>query len=160
MSPHSPGDTAPSDLSIVERNEQLVREYFEAVWNEGNMSVFDTALVSDDYVMHHQSDTEYSLADLRTAWTDWHLGFPDLSNEIKDLIATENRVVIRYRFSGTHEGPVMDVPATGRRVETVGIVIFRIEDGQLVEEWAMDDIVALLEQLGELGEATPSITEP
>jgi steroid delta-isomerase-like uncharacterized protein len=157
MSPHSTDDDGSSEPSTVERNEQLIREYFEAVWNEGDLSVFDTDLVSDNYVMHHQSDAEYSLADLRTAWTDWHQGFSDLSNEIEDLIATDDRVVVRYRFSGTHDGPVMDVPATGRHVETVGMVIFRIEDGQLVEEWAMDDIFGLLEQLGELGETTPSV---
>ena len=157
MTPHSPGGDGSSELSTVERNEQLVREYFEAVWNEGDLSIFDTDEVSDDYVMHHQSDVEYSLADLRTAWTDWHQGFSALSNEIEDLIATEDRVVVRYRFSGTHDGPVMDVPATGRHVETAGIVIFRIEDGQLVEEWAMDDIFGLLEQLGEISETNASI---
>ena len=142
---------------VTDRNERLVREYFQAVWNEGDLEPFDSGVVSEDYVMHHQSDAEYSLADLRTAWTDWHQGFSDLSNEIEDLIATDDRVVVRYRFSGTHDGPVMDVPATGRHVETVGMVIFRIEDGQLVEEWAMDDIFGLLEQLGELGETTPSV---
>jgi steroid delta-isomerase-like uncharacterized protein len=157
MSPRSPDDDDPSEPSTVQRNEQLVREYFEAVWNEGDLSVFGTDLVSDDYVMHHQSDAEYSLEDLRTAWKDWHQGFSDLSNEIEDLIATDDRVVVRYRFSGTHDGPVMDVPATGRHVETVGMVIFRIEDGKLVEEWAMDDIFGLLEQLGEISETNASI---
>jgi steroid delta-isomerase-like uncharacterized protein len=151
------GSDHTANTTVADRNERLVREYFQAVWNDGDLELFDTDVVSDDYLMHHQSNVDYSVEGLREAWADWHRAFPDLSNEIEELIATDNRVVIRYRFSGTHEGPVMDVPATGRRVETVGMVIFRIEDGQLVEEWAMDDIFGLLEQLGELGETTPSV---
>jgi predicted ester cyclase len=73
-------------------------------------------VVSDDYVLHHQSDGEYRIDELRRAWTGWHEAFPDLSNEIEDLIATDDRVVIRYRFSGTQEGEVMGIPATGRSV--------------------------------------------
>jgi predicted ester cyclase len=42
----------------------------------------------------------------------------------------------------------MDVPATGNHVETTGIVIFRLEDEQTVEEWAMDDVLGLRQQLG------------
>lgn len=133
--------------TTADRNERLVREYFEAVWDGGDLDAFDSGMVSDDYVLHHQSDGEYRIDELRRAWTDWHAAFPDLSNEIEDLIATEDRGVIRYRFSGTHEGEVMGVPASGRRVETAGIVIFRVEDGRIMEGWAMDDVYGLLRQL-------------
>lgn len=147
---YSTGGSGPvENTTVADRNEQLVREYFQAVWNDGDLELFDTDVVSDDYLMHHQSDVDYSVEELREAWADWHQAFPDLSNEIEDLIATDNRVVIRYRFSGTHEGPVMDVPATGKRVETTGTVIFSLEDGQIVEEWAMDDVFGLLQQIGE-----------
>lgn len=137
------------DSTIAHRNECLIRKYFETVWNEGNLEIFDSDVVSDDYVMHHQSDVDYTIDELRAAWTDWHRAFPDLSNEIEDLIATDDRVVIRYRFSGTHKGPIMNVPATGNCVETSGIVIFGLEDREIVEEWAMDDIFGLLQQIGE-----------
>jgi steroid delta-isomerase-like uncharacterized protein len=132
----------------ADRNERLVRAYFDAVWNEGNLSPFDTGVVSDDDVMHHQSDADYSAAALRMAWADWHRAFPDCANDIEDLIATDDRVVVRYRFSGTHEGEALGVPATGRRVETTGIAIFRVEDGTITEEWAVDDVDGLLRQLG------------
>ncbi|MDT3437147.1 ester cyclase [Haloarcula sp. 1CSR25-25] len=38
----------------------------------------------------------------------------------------------------------MGVPTTGNRVETTDIVIFRLDDGQIVEERTMDDIFGLL----------------
>jgi steroid delta-isomerase-like uncharacterized protein len=142
------GSGSTENTTVADRNEHLVRDYFQAVWNDGVLELFDTDVVSDGYVMHHQSDVDYSVEELREAWADWHRAFPDLSNEIEDLIATDDRVVVRYRFSGTHEGPVMDVPATRKRVETAGIVIFRLEDEQIVEAWAMDDVLGLRQQLG------------
>lgn len=136
-----------TDTSLT-RNERLVREYFAAVWNEGDIGTFDTEVVSNGYVLHHGTGVTYTVEDLQTAWTDWHGAFPDARNEIEDVIAADNKVVVRYRFSGTHESGIMGVPATGRTVETAGIVIFRIENNRLVEAWALDDVYGLLEQLG------------
>ena len=60
----------------------------------------------------------------------------------------------RWKQSSTNSprnarGDGMGVPATGNRVETTGIVIFRLDDGQIVEERTMDDIFGLLQQIGE-----------
>ena len=55
--------------------------------------------------------------------------FPDLHVEILDLIAEDDRVVVRNHWTGTEA-------ATGTRYEFSGIVIWRIADRQLVERWA------------------------
>jgi steroid delta-isomerase-like uncharacterized protein len=138
----------PPSLSTAVRNEQLVRDYFAAVWNDGDLEPFDTDVVSDDYVFHHQTNDTYSVDELRVAWAEWYKAFPDLSNEIEDVIATANKVVVRYRFSGTHKGEAVGVPPTESEVETAGIVIFRVEEEQLLEAWALDDMHGFLEQLG------------
>ncbi len=138
----------PAASTIEARNERLVRDYFAAVWNDGDLEAFDTDAVSDDYVLHHGTDDTYTIDVLRTAWADWYATFPDLRNEIEDVIATADRVVVRYRFSGTHRATVFGVPATGIEVETAGIVIFSVDDRQIVEGWALDDVYGLLQQLG------------
>ncbi|MDS0478018.1 ester cyclase [Natrinema sp. 1APR25-10V2] len=138
----------PAASTIEARNERLVRDYFAAVWNDGDLEAFDTDAVSDDYVLHHGTDDTYTIDELRTAWADWYATFPDLRNDIEDVIATADRVVVRYRFSGTHEAAVFGVPATGTEVETAGIVVFSVDDHQIVEGWALDDVHGLLQQLG------------
>ncbi|MDL5362062.1 ester cyclase [Halalkalicoccus sp. NIPERK01] len=150
-----PDDGAPEGATTW-RNEGVVRGYFEAVWNGRDLGAFDTDAVSDGYVLHHGTDATYSVDDLRTAWADWHEAFPDARNEIEDVIAAGDRVVVRYRFTGTQTGPVLSVPATGRAVETAGIVVFRVDDGRLVEAWAMDDVYSLLKQLGAIPERIES----
>ncbi|SEQ05985.1 ester cyclase [Natrinema salaciae] len=143
-----PSATEPAEPTIEDRNERLVRDYFAAVWNDGDLEALDTDAVSDDYVLHHGTDGAYTVDELRTAWADWYAAFPDLRNEIEDAITTADRVVVRYRFSGTHEAAVFGVPATGTEVETAGIVVFSVEDVQISEAWAIDDVDELRSQLG------------
>jgi len=152
FSADEPAETA-DEPTLEARNARLVRDYFSAIWNDGDLETFDTDMVSDEYVFHHQTDGTYTVDELRTAWADWYEAFPDLRNEIEDVIATADRVVVRYRFSGTHEAAVFGVPATGAAVETAGIVVFHIDDGQIVEAWAVDDVHGLLQQLGGHGVA-------
>jgi predicted SnoaL-like aldol condensation-catalyzing enzyme len=55
--------------------------------------------------------------------------FPDIHVKILDLIAEDDKVVVRNRWTGTEA-------ATGKKFEFSGIVIWRIAKRQLVERWA------------------------
>ena len=55
--------------------------------------------------------------------------FPDIHVAILDLIAEDDKVVVRNRWTGTEA-------ATGTKFEFSGIVIWRIANRQLVERWA------------------------
>lgn len=52
---------------------------------------------------------------------------------------------------GTHRGEFMGVPATDREVAWTGILMFRILDGKIVDQWLEQDAMGLMQQLG----ATP-----
>lgn len=66
----------------------------------------------------------------------------------EDGIATEDRVVIRLRFSGRHTGELLGVPATGRTFSVLHIHVYRLVDGMIVEHWAVRDDLGMLQQLG------------
>jgi predicted ester cyclase len=76
--------------------------------------------------------------------------FADMRVVPEDLIAGGDRVVARVRFSATQIGDLYHVPATGRRVETDHVHIWRVADGQLAEHWMVRDDVTVMEQLGAL----------
>jgi predicted ester cyclase len=74
--------------------------------------------------------------------------FPDLHVEVLDLIAGDDRVVVRARMTGTHEGSFVGIPASGRTVEHEFADVARFNDhGQLVEIWNYADSLALAQQL-------------
>jgi predicted ester cyclase len=47
-------------------------------------------------------------------------------------------------------GSLIGVPATGRRVEFLGLDMFRLSGGKIVEQWAGDDMRSLPRQIGAL----------
>jgi steroid delta-isomerase-like uncharacterized protein len=74
--------------------------------------------------------------------------FPDLEVTVEDQIAEGDRVVSRWRATGTHLGVFFGVPPSGRRASTTGITIERIEHGKTIECWTNSDDLGLLSQIG------------
>ncbi|MFE3165807.1 ester cyclase [Streptomyces sp. NPDC059224] len=78
--------------------------------------------------------------------------FPDLNVEVEHLLATDDELAFAYVISGTHLGPLMGHPATGRKVHYRGMQISRFDgDGKLVERWGSSDELGMLRQLGLAG---------
>jgi predicted ester cyclase len=65
--------------------------------------------------------------------------FPDVRFEVDDQVSEGDKVASRWTLRGTHRG---------REVELRGIVISRFEDGRIIEDWAVNDTMELLRQLG------------
>jgi steroid delta-isomerase-like uncharacterized protein len=73
--------------------------------------------------------------------------FPDVEVQIDEMVAEGDRVAVATTFTGTHDGELMGVAPTGRRVSVTGIDIVRVADGQIVEHRGLTDIVGLMRQL-------------
>ena len=126
----------------VEANKLLVRRLVHEAVAERNLDVLDQlaagefAAVAKRWVVPFQS------------------AFPDFEMEIVDLIAEGDKVVARFKCSGTHRGEWLGVPATGRRFENVDeIYIFGVQDGKLVSALGVEDNLTRLRQLGMLPQA-------
>lgn len=131
-------------------NAAAARRIIAEVWNNGNLDVVDEYL-HPKYVHHDpQSPSAGGAAGFKAVVQAFRAAFPDLVIQIDDLIATEDRVVIRYRASGRHDGDLPSVPATGRYAEISGISINRFADGKIVEAWVNWDTLGMLRQLGVL----------
>ena len=68
--------------------------------------------------------------------------------EEQEMIAEGDQVMVRWILRGTHSGPFLGLPATGRAFSVDGVNIFRIAGGRIVERWSFFDVTALLAQLG------------
>jgi steroid delta-isomerase-like uncharacterized protein len=77
----------------------------------------------------------------------FRVAFPDLHVTTEDVVADRDRVAARFTTRGTHLGPFMSIPPTGKRVEFAGFGLFRFAEGKIVEEWVLDDLLALMNQL-------------
>jgi steroid delta-isomerase-like uncharacterized protein len=73
--------------------------------------------------------------------------FPDLHAELEDIFGAGDRVAVRLRMRGTHEGDYLGTPATGRTISYVSHEFYRVDDGLIAEEWICSDTAGLLRQI-------------
>ena len=80
--------------------------------------------------------------------------FPDQRYDILEMVAEGDRLVVRWRMTGTHQGdlagPTMTIPATGKSIDIWGMSMYRIQDGMAEEIWESFDMMEFLGQLGVL----------
>jgi steroid delta-isomerase-like uncharacterized protein len=130
-----------------ETHIKVVRAGFDAL-NAGDL---------DACVERASPDLIINLAELpeplhgRETWREgavmFRRAFPDLHAEIEDIFASGDRVAVRLRMRGTHEGEYLGIPATGRRVSYVSHEFYRVENGLIAEEWICSDTASLFRQI-------------
>lgn len=74
--------------------------------------------------------------------------FPDFKITIKLQIAEGDLVVSYATATGTMKGEFAGMPPSGKTATWEGIHITRIKDGKVVEHWAVEDRLVMLQQLG------------
>jgi len=77
-----------------------------------------------------------------------YAAFPDAQFTNEHIFGEGDLVADHWHMEGTHGGPFMGIPPTGRHVHIQGIEVFRMAGGQIVERWAQIDNMGLLRQLG------------
>jgi steroid delta-isomerase-like uncharacterized protein len=74
--------------------------------------------------------------------------FPDFKGEVERILAEGDLVAHQARVRGTNEGDFMGIPATNKFVTSTGMLLSRMKDGQIVEEWESFDYSDIMRQLG------------
>jgi steroid delta-isomerase-like uncharacterized protein len=130
-------------------NKALARRLVEEAFNAGRLEVVDE-LVASDFVEHDPSLTEEvrGPAGVKELIAGYRAAFPDIRITIEDQIADGDYVVSRWSGTGTHQGELMGMPATGKQATVTGITIDRIVDGRIAESWDNWDTLGLMQQLG------------
>ncbi len=128
---------------------ELLERHTAEVWNEGELEKVDR-YIAPDYVEHDPSvkETVDGPAAYRRNVELFRSAFPDLSVTILDVVVEGDKIAMRQRWEGTHEGEFLGVEATGNHVEGSSYVFCRIEGEQIAETWVESDMLPVLEQLG------------
>jgi steroid delta-isomerase-like uncharacterized protein len=135
---------------MSEENKALVRRIVDEAWNRGNLQVVDE-IFAPEYREHNpRPGQEPGIDGYKSGVSMMRAAFPDLFLDVRDVLADGDRVALRYVLCGTHDGELMGVPASGQRVSSDGMVFARLESGQVVERWGVQDMMTLLQQIGAL----------
>ena len=116
--------------------------------NQGDLSVVEE-IFAPGYVRHvtglpdvvgREAEKQFAAA--------VRAGFPDIHFKIEDRLVDGNRLFVHWTAKGTHQGEYMGIPATGKPVTVAGMVMHRIDEGQIQESWDIIDNLCMLQQLG------------
>ena len=129
------------------RNEAVVRQLIERVMNGGAPDQI-AELIAADHVGHDPLGDHFGPEGVRITLNEYRAAFPDLRLTIADLIGAGDRVASRFVLTGTHAGPFLGLPPTGRVVTASGIAIDHLVDGRITESWVILDALRLLRQMG------------
>jgi len=142
---------------MIEKNKDLVRKYFEGMFNRHDVGVADEVF-SSDYINHQEyntnrEDVARGREGFKKVAQTFYSAFPDLKSTIEDIIAADDKVVVRWVTRGTHSGSFMGIAPTNRQVTVTGITIDRIADGKIAESWTSWNVMDLIQQIGGLTES-------
>jgi len=114
--------------------------------------------LADGFVEHETAPgLEPTKEGVRQFFQMYMAAFADLRFEVEDVLPSGDKVVARFRATGTQTGEFMGMPPTGRSVDVGGIDIIRFgEDGLAHEHWGLFDAMAMMQQLGAIPEGSPA----
>lgn len=136
---------------MLEENKNLIRRWFEEVWNKGRVDAINEMLANDG-IMHGLSNETgepmHGLDAFREFHKKFYDAFPSIVVTVEDTIAEGDQVVARCTVRGQHTGDGLGVSATNKPILVTGIVIARVKDGKVVEAWNNFDFLSLYQQIG------------
>src|SRR3954451_1953983 len=138
---------ARRSVTVASMSADLVRRFHTDLLAARDPSVVD-AFFGDGFVSHNMPPgfppTREGVKGFFAMFRD---AFPDVTVQIDELVADGDRVAVATTFTGTHEGELMGIAPTGKRVSVTGSDIVRVADGAIVEHRGLTDIVGLMRQL-------------
>jgi steroid delta-isomerase-like uncharacterized protein len=133
---------------MSEENKAITRRIFEEVWGAHNADSVEKYFAAG-FINHPELPGVPQGAEGIKALVSLFAGaFSDEEQVIEDQIAEGDRVVTRWSTTGTHTGEYAGIPATGKRVKTTAITIYRFEGGKAVEGWSEYNSLETMQQLG------------
>ena len=119
-----------AQAEVEEQNEALIKHLIEEM-NKGNAEIIKEVYAPDAKIYFPSNRLESKpLEKIKM----YFRAFPDYNWRIEELYAVGDRVIVRIMATGTHEGELEGIPATGNKTEVGVIIISHIKNGKIIEE--------------------------
>jgi predicted ester cyclase len=129
-------------------NVDIIRRYTEECWGQGDLDLVDELVAPDARAGHGDSGSGPQ------AYKDEILairgGLSDYRTQVDEIFGEADAVAVRWSTTGRHTGPLFGHPPTGKDVTIVGVDIFHLRDGQIIDHFGESAMPMLLEQIGAL----------
>jgi steroid delta-isomerase-like uncharacterized protein len=135
------GDNAPIE-------EDLVRRFYEDLWNRWDDAAVDELLAADFEFRGSLGDVAHGREQWRTYRDTVRRAVPDFHNEVVELVASPGRAAARIVCTGHHHGVLLGHEGHGAPIRYEAAAFFRCGSGRLTAAWVLGDLDGLRRQLG------------
>ncbi len=135
------------NVAQLEHNKALAYEFFTDIDESGGSLEFIDTWMTPEFRSHFNSPDAMDLGAYRHFMSEALAAFPEMRHEIHYVIAEEDLVAVGITLHMVHTGEYIGIAATGQSISVEEIVVLRIVDGKIGEEWGVFDFAALQQQL-------------
>jgi predicted ester cyclase len=139
---------SPTHGAGLTGNERVVEAFLQDVVNEHNGDHAANYMNPNMQWYGGTVGTVTGRANVAGLFAGVVAAFPDAHITINDIFAQGDQVVVRVVVSGTQEGAILGIPASGRFVQWDGVDVYRLSGGKISNIWAGDDWTAILNDTG------------
>lgn len=136
------GDKQQTDASV------LAARRYAAFWNTGDPAYASAALAPSFKDPTLPTGRAQGIAGPLQASQAFRTAVPDLTAEISDMVVAGDRVAVHLRLKGHFTGLFRDVAGKGQVIDFQAFDLYRIQGGQIVENWHLEDNLGLMQQMG------------
>ena len=136
-------------MSTIQTQSPVARMLEEA-FNQGNLAVVDEVCTPGHFT--HTPFSPYGNRNgneaLKDLITMFRTAFPDLQCTLEGEIRQGDEFAAHWTMSGTHTGPFLGTPATGKSFTVQTVQYGRLENGRIAEDWTLAEQMGMMQQLG------------
>jgi len=122
------------------KNEQLVRDAMQIIWNECDVSRVNEFYSDNFEADYPHTDWGNGLAGLCNLATQVHSDLPGYTENIDQLIDAGDKIIVILSINGSH-------PVSGDEISFRDVTVLTIKDGKIVNQRGVGDLLTLYEKL-------------
>ena len=121
-------------MDTLQKNKEFILGYFNAMKGKKKTRDVLEKYITDTHLIEHIEFFETV--------------FPAYEVYADEVTAEGNRIVVKARLKGRHEGELNGIPPTYKNVEFPFAIGYEVENNKIVGHWLIADQMILMEQLG------------
>lgn len=126
-------------MDKIKKNKAFIIEYFNAISGVIKSRELCERYIKDEHLTQHILFFDGA--------------FPKYEMFIEEITGEENRIIVRGRLKGKHEGELNGIPPTQKEVLFPFVIGYEIENDKIISHWLIADQMKLMEQLGVMKES-------
>ena len=122
------------------KNEQLVRDAMQIIWNECDVSRVNEFYSDNFEADYPHTDWGNGLVGLCNLATQVHSDLPGYTENIDQLIDAGDKIIVILSITGSH-------PVSGDEISFRDVTVLTIKDDKIVNQRGVGDLLTLYEKL-------------